>query len=129
MTNQQILEKAIKKATKKKWKPIVNGEIIGVSDNQFTHELHLAHKAPWNNGRFALGQSVASVLLDKNFAKALWGEAPIAFEPRKFGFVDEADPDTELEGVAYTKSLPNWQFHLQQMVVTEDPIAYLGANI
>lgn len=48
------------------------------------------------------------IFLDHNFAKALWGEE---------GYTDTGEP-AEV-----------WQYHLQQMVIADDPIAYLEKNI
>lgn len=45
-----------------------------------------------------------------DFAKALWGEQ-----------------EQDWDGEGYTT--PDWQYHLQQMVIAEDPIAYLGENM
>lgn len=50
------------------------------------------------------------IIYSKNFAKSLWGE-------------EEQDWD----GEGYVT--PDWQYHLQQMVIAENPIKYLGENL
>lgn len=60
---------------------------------------------------------IYSVIYDKDFAKAIWGE-----ETNKFGFWNKDKFDGYVE-------MPNWQYHLRQMVVADDAIAYLGDNI
>lgn len=117
----QIIEKAIRKAIENGWQPIVNGEFLEISNNKFTGEPHLAHKAAWNNKRWALGQSVASVLLDHNFAKILWGKTSVRS--------DNGIPQDYTVFADFLSYEPNWQYHLQQMVISEDPIAYLAENI
>lgn len=47
-----------------------------------------------------------------DFAKALWGDKPY------YRF----DGDT-------LETPKQWQYHLQQMVISDDPIKYLGDNI
>lgn len=52
------------------------------------------------------------IIYNHDFAKALWGE--------------EVDVSLALSGMDTT--IP-WEYHLQQMVIANDPIEYLGANI
>jgi len=47
-------------------------------------------------------------IFNHDFAKAFWGEH-----------------DNQMAMTAQ----PNWQYHLQQMVIADDPIKYLGENI
>jgi len=118
VTNKEILEKAVQKAVDGGWKSIITGDVLGINSNKFTGELHLTHNAAWNKGRWALGESVASVIYSQDFAKALWDEAPLNFEHNIT--------------VAYEDRIydePVWKYHLQEMVIAEDPIAYLGGNI
>jgi len=51
----------------------------------------------------------AMLIYSKSFAKALWGEDYIA---NKKMFANHA-----------------WQYHLQNMVIVDNPIKYLGENI
>lgn len=50
---------------------------------------------------------IADVIFNKEFARALWGEEP--YSP--------------------VKGLYRWQWKLQQMVIADDPIAYLGEHL
>lgn len=52
-----------------------------------------------------------ALLTRHDFAKALWGEEDAAVKDGLF------------------INWPNWQYHLQQMVIADDPIKYLGENL
>jgi hypothetical protein len=58
------------------------------------------------------------LIFNHDFAKSIWG-----VEPR-----DQNHPDY-LPGAVTIKGLPEYQYHLQMMVIAEDPIKYLEANI
>lgn len=97
MTNQQILEKAIQKAIDGGWK---DGQAIGVytleKNKRGTYGLRSVSDG-WIN--------VEAVIFNHDFAKALWGETTMDWHHW---------PTRE------------WQYHLQQMVIADDPIKYLG---
>lgn len=91
MTDQQILEKAIKKATDGGWRLALptRAPITGLlADYHFEQQN-------WRN-----------IIFNHDFAKALWGGMPINQFP-----------------------LLAWEFHLQQMVIADDPIRYLGEHL
>lgn len=127
-TTKAVLEYAIQKAIDGGWKPLVDGKFLEVSNNKFTGELHLAHEAPWNNDRWALGQSVASALIDHNFAKALWGEAEQPIAVLKRNHLPEFEESFRGENHT-TIYKPKWQAMLMMMALAADPIAYLGTHI
>lgn len=56
-----------------------------------------------------------AIIFNHDFAKALWG---INSEP----ISSDISKDSEL-----IKSI--WQYHLQQMVIADDPVKYLGDNL
>lgn len=56
-----------------------------------------------------------SIIFDHDFAKALWGDI-------------WSDQMTTLEQWEMTGLEPNWQRHLQQMVIADNKIKYLGEN-
>jgi hypothetical protein len=58
-------------------------------------------------------------IFEHDFAKALWGEEMLQVH-RFIGTVDGATADYPQQA---------WQCHLQQMVLAEDPIQYLGNNL
>lgn len=106
MGNREILEKAIQKAVARGWKPLGNlmgGETLAVEEIIYNHD----------------------------FAKALWGKGEPDFwnlrgvkSGRKGHGSAQVLKETEGE-----KFIPEWQFHLQQTVLADDPIKYLGKNI
>lgn len=103
MTNQQILTKAIEKAIEGGW--------------ELPHEAYDFEARPNDMIRFTSIDDetqdpgiwympLEQLIFYHDFAKALWGD-----------------------GWNATSTQPNWQYHLQQMVIAEDPIKYLGENI
>ena len=103
MTNKQILETAIQKAIDGGWR----GELLGIVvriDGAGTVRL----ENPFTNEEW----SVEEIIFNHNFAKALWGEERIV----------------NIKNYQALKRM-GWQHHLQQMVIAEDPIAYLGSNL
>jgi hypothetical protein len=107
--NQEILTKAIEKAIAGGWE----GELDRLSDDE----------PAWivvGNSHILLDDSVpAEVLFSHSFAKALWGEEEQAYELHiPFG----------RDGLNIKYVSPKWQYHLQQMVIADDPIKYLEEN-
>lgn len=97
--HKEILEKAVRKAVENGWRHHVWPR--GKEVEYMTME----------------GVDVRPILFSHDFAKALWGDYPVHF-------VDQYAPTAEAKD-----DLGNWQYHLQQMVVADDPIRYLGENI
>lgn len=98
-THQQILEKAIQKAANESWK-VPSWILVELK---------------YNNYDFVVDERVwPTIIFNHDFAKALWGEEPCEFDPNMI--ITSAPP-------------MEWIFHLQRMVVAEDPIKYLGENI
>lgn len=107
MTDQEILEKAIKKAVHGGW-----------DYRGFVHEDDFT---PLRNPDV----SIYEIIFNHDFAKALWGGEPknhVAYKYRSFS--DAADIPQAGDGI-----LPICWWHLQQMVIAEDPIKYLGENL
>ena len=108
LSNQEILEKAIKKAIDGGWanwykEPIKSVEYDG--------------KSVWiNTGKknviaVSVGE-VFSLIFNHEFAKALWGERHNV----------NNNPREQIDNYG-------WQYHLQQMVIADDPVKYLKENI
>lgn len=106
MTDEEILKKSIKKANKNGWKyehdgRITNSLIDWIDNNDERYE------------KLMESISLESIIFDHDFAKAFFG-------------IEETDfhdcPYCEYPGWYH---VPNWQYHLQQMVLEEDPIKYL----
>lgn len=129
MTNKEILEKAIQKAIDGGWHvPFSKGWLeraLEVTDfNQPYYER--AHYSDF---------PLEAVIFNHDFAKALWGEV---HEPdySEFEYHEEYKV---YDGNRYYMTINDqrvwdsrctgWQYHLQQMVISEDPIKYLEENI
>jgi len=109
MTNKAILEQAIQKAIDGGWLPCAP-------------KYHFEGNAIyWDGDTTTLRESLRSLIYDHDFAKALWGEAiPLnSQELKEQGFSGGLGQVTTM----------GWQYHLQSMVIAEDPIKYLGENI
>lgn len=108
MTNQQILEKAIQKAA---------GYDISI--------LHFAHpleEYKWDDEkRYWYLDDITiplfEVIYQHSFAKALWGEK----KTRVISDTSQMLHERVIE--------QGWRWYLQQMVISNDPIKYLGENI
>ena len=137
MNNKEILEKAIQKA--------IDGGWLGVKQSENLERIYYYPdssqilKWRWEeDGRcFSDGAyddyesiNVEVIIFNHDFAKALWGQ-------RQFDAYG-VDHDLLRSNDAVTGSggpdedwyeHPIWMWHLQQMVVADDPIKYLGRNI
>ena len=78
---------------------------------------------PWNHiGDNISDFHIRGVFMNHSFAKAFWGEEllfcgkPISEFPK--------DPDNQVFKTSYL-SIKAWRYHLQQMVLEENPIQYL----
>lgn len=106
MTNEQILKKAIEKAYPGKDYEISPGSYIWIHDTGYS-------------GPFQL-------IFSHDFAKAFWGEKEFFYNEGR-AQTDErtakevATRENATEFIHYIA----WQFHLQRMVISEDPIKYL----
>ena len=98
-TQKEIIKKAIEKAIKHGWESGI-GNIAGVTD----------HGANRITVYFERGNKVLfSIIFSHDFAKAFWGDAPNIY------MSDKGSSTVYLV----------WQYHLQKMVLGEDPITYL----
>ena len=122
MKHKEILEKAIQKAIDGGWKHAeelnnpkewtLYDSFPAFADQEFIEFKHPFIELEGRDDYF----TIKELLFDHDFAKALWGESK---------------EDSLLQGrhdpsINYSAG---WQYHLQQMVIAEDPIAYLGENI
>ena len=110
MTNKKILEKAIAKAIDGGWMTTLASSFmewsVGGDDGDTWVNRELAGVPMYK--LFA-----SQIIFDKQFAKALWGEGSKAHK---------------LNERVTVYDFP-WQTHLQNMVIADDPIQYLGENI
>jgi hypothetical protein len=104
MTSEQILTKAIQKAIDNGWLPhqayVVFDVMYELGWIEFRDaELGIRHKS----------YDIASVIFNQDFAKALWGDLDQSL--------------TEHPRNSHASA------HLQNMVVADDPIRYLGEHL
>lgn len=117
MSESKILEAAIQKAIDNGWEalPLVGAEEWG--------EFSRAEKEYVCNNLIDIGRNKKSqgypiIIFGHDFAKALWGEELIKID----------DIITEI-GNKYPYMQIAFEYRLQQMVIADDPIKYLGANL
>ncbi|WP_439946479.1 hypothetical protein [Streptomyces sp. BBFR109] len=102
MNQQQILERAMQKANDGGWSPA--GLPMNLADT-----LHWLRN--W---------STRDIIFNHDFAKALWGETT------DYTVVNMPYPDTPPRAYLYQNG---YKYHLQQMVIADDPIKYLSENV
>ena len=119
MSDREILEKAIQKAVDGGWDRAIKLTVTvkSVSD-AFTNDgaitpIQRKGSYEWEN--------YAPVIFSKDFAKALWGEE---LHSEEYDSPIPRFPDAKKLDVR-----PHWQYHLQAMVISDEPIKYLGDNI
>lgn len=114
MTNEEILEKAFKKAFKNGFRDL--------HENRLAYDLIV--NIPRRYGVNTTNELVIrGLIFSHSFAKAFWGE-PIDHE---FSSITNLCVKCGLDAAEWGGSYcgEGWQFHLQQMVLEEDPIKYL----
>lgn len=124
MNNQEILEKAIQKAIDGGWNhPGPTYVPFVMSDRK--HKLRVGQT---DNGQVVHYRAVEEIIFDHDFAKALWGIYPqieVHMMP-ELSFTRDSIPTVDI--ISYpTHRYEVWQYHLQQMVIAEDPIKYLAS--
>lgn len=133
-TPQAILTKAIEKAIAGGWKPKEPFQwdfygYVHPKKKRVRQLIYIAECRYSTEDEIWVGSDLVEIapliLFDHDFAKALWGRKLLAAHNKSEGsLVKISDPmqaDDDL--------LPAWAFHLQQMVIADDPIKYLGENI
>lgn len=113
MTNQEILTEAIQRATAAGWNPFPNGDEDSVK---------LLHLQPFEH-----------IIFNHDFAKTLWGEREVSDKCKCGSPADKVHTAVGGPGstVTHGQVITNagWRYRLQQMVVAEDPIKYLGEHL
>ncbi len=134
MTNQEILTKAIRKAIDGGWLPY-----FAHFDNKMTKDTILFRLYEGSNsvnfdyqyeghivGVSGYSLERASVIFNHDFAKALWPGYGPAMKPLDKTAYHPAPGEWTLPE---PDNRPAWQYHLQQMVITDDPVRYLGEHL
>ena len=120
MSSQEILAKAIEKAIAGGWQPF-SFDIASVDYRKGRLERNVIIQVHATDGDIHIMYNLEAIMFNHDFAKALWGDKRI-----------NAERHIEASGYAPMKlleTLPAWQYHLQMMVISEDPIKYLGENL
>jgi len=115
MTNKEILEKAIQKAIDGGWTGDLADKVKSCADE----DIELLIEG-WRNIHHL---EPVNFIFDHNFAKAIWGDKQVE--------IAQSTKHLKLKG-KFTRSVPGhegWQYHLQNMVIANDPIKYIGANL
>ena len=102
MTNEQVLKKAIEKAEK----------------NGFNWRKRILPSWNWAESYYIL-------IFSHDFAKAFWGEGETIIPT--ITELDKRSGFNEFEAIQIMglKSIPIWQFNLQQMVKEKEPLKYI----
>ena len=133
-SSKEILEKAIQKAIDGGWKPSGFEEnervepFVRTMDYEIVGFGHVVNERVYVVGQD--NQHYKQFIFNHDFAKALWGE--------EHSFKREKVNKFDLEGTMVCQSCGEYDrdypincylIHLQQMVIADDPIKYLGENI
>lgn len=123
MTHQQILEKAIQKAIDGGWE--VFGHKSEYESAKLTRDaisgMPTVLLTVRNKGRvFGYGGiPLLNILYSHDFAKALWGNSLNV----------EVTIHHNMDFGSTTKVYEGWEYMLQQMVIADDPVKYLGDHL
>ena len=110
MRDEDILKKAIEKATKNGWK------------NPFhTVEFQLSDKV-W-------GSAIPAIIFSHDFAKAFWNKNEYGWTKELVEETKRLHPKSRIAEWGTLDTDYNWQYHLQQMVLEENPLQYLKKYI
>jgi hypothetical protein len=130
MTNQEILTKAIEKA-------IANGWTYWLYKGFARFEVRSPVDMLECLVEFTMGEhhqvvNQQHVIFNHSFAQALWGELDIMQECKycktPMGF-QHPNP-CPFAGLSQQRPIISvWRYHLQQMVIADNPIAYLGEHL
>lgn len=112
MTDQEILEKAIQKAIGSGWNFSGNNTEAAIAvvykDDYFGNDP--CFEIDWKGSFGKERRSIEEIIFNHDFAKALWG---------KDLYVEFPNPP----------NFDSWQYHLREMVISDDPIKYLGEHM
>lgn len=106
---KEILQKAIQKAIDGGW------SMPGLTDEGKMHFTDNGVVVDWLRGGRDF-KSTETIIFNHDFAKVLWGDGCHTHHQT----IHKSD---------YSTCRINWQYHLQKMVIAEDPIKYLGEHL
>lgn len=113
MTRQEILEKAIQKAIEGGYDLVTAQDFIEIA-------IQNSPKLPDGITR----NLFYITIFDKEFARCLWSDNTITVKEDAVKVVQHQEDEPTTVIIAHTA----WQYHLQQMVIADDPIQYLGEH-
>lgn len=91
-------------------------KIIDVLRKSLEKAEQKGYKSPFDftyeKGRIIHGKTYYAIIFDKDFCKAIWG-----------------DERTSLNFFTIGKSVSLWEWHLKNMVISDNPIKYLDDNL
>lgn len=119
MTNQEILEKAIQKAIEGRWNVL----------DKFESPDWWIERVPYSNTYVPEEQLALAVGIKNEEVRALFHPKILLFNHDFAKALFANEPAIRIYGDAPVVLQPAWQYHLQQMVIADDPIKYLGENI
>lgn len=122
MSDQDILERAIKKAIKGGWRLDWTGKNAFRVWHLDTPDLVGDDRILKFSHRDYRLTAPREFIFNHDFAKALWGEHEYVVKERT------AENGLPLPPRWDEKYL-GWQYHLQQMVIADDPIQYLRSHL
>lgn len=122
MTNEEILKLAIEKAVRNGW--LGGGEIGTLLVGEYDYDDRAVYIEIQSSDRGTTYRSFYDLIFSHDFAKAFWGEAEVC-ESDGVLINDRGCHCAIYQewGRCFTELA--WQYHLQQMVLEEDPISYL----
>lgn len=135
----QVLERAIRVAIERgylgandrRYKTAL--EFNGLHEHDAYEQLNECYVADTNRGSLILG-SIEQIIFSHVFAKALWGEDKRQILDCGHNVGTDIGATFEHEcpdwgGSGFSSTHIMWEYHLQQMVIADDPIAYLAAHL
>lgn len=134
MSDLEILQTAIRKAAANGWQGVRDGNFM--SKPFYSPEVKELLSWDWDSDSRIFSHDewedyeevrIEAILFDHDFARALWGEGEHYFERLEDDIIFKQSQWSADDGLMFNGSL--WQYHLQQMVIADDPIKYLGENI
>ena len=126
MTNKKILEKAITKAIDGGWdggpfRPLP----LNLNKWRFDSDYDAFGVGEYE---YEIWIEPCEYIFNHDFAKALWGDKQIGINYSDLNKISD-DIFYENPDMASGLEAPAYKYHLQQMVIADDPIKYLGENI
>ena len=132
MSSQEMLEKAIQKAIDGGWKAYYGGKGIGWADVEAVISYYKLANDDWYEQQ---EDGYEHFIFNHDFAKALWGEMLISsccrvpiYRHDHPGSMWRCPKDDEILVDGLYSEIA-FKYHLQQMVIADDPIKYLEHNI